>query len=102
MFVIGFIFGFLFGCGTVYAILTVPYQKTPLLTIDNPDTWKLVRAENCPKDRFYAILTVETSKGTRKFRGKSTVWMDLEKFHRCSTDEEAALSDLWEEAKKDI
>ena len=62
-------------------------------------SWRLISAENCPKDRFYAIITVETAKGIRKYRGNCTVWMDLDRFCRCSTDEECVLADLWREAQ---
>lgn len=40
-------------------------------------SWRLLRAEDCPVNNFYTILTVDTPAGQRKFRGTCTVWNEI-------------------------
>jgi len=60
------------------------------------DSWSLISIDKCPEDRFYALLKVETPCGVRTFKGNGNIWMDLERFRRCTTEEECVLTEFLE------
>lgn len=100
MFILGFLVGIIVGM--LLSVYSYNYGKAPPVNgwiPENPSHWRLVSAEKCSRDSFYAIMTVETRSGYRKFRGSCTVWNNLETFQRCSSGEESVLANFWEEAK---
>lgn len=96
MFTLGFIFGFVFGFLSACILWSIWKPS-----VENFKNWKLADVKPWEKDSFYSILTVETSNGTRVFRGSGTVWRDMKSKRRCPTSEEVILSDLYETAKED-
>jgi len=60
-------------------------------------TWRLLHAERCEANSCFAILTVETPNGIRRFHGRCH-YRDAETSAACSTQQMKVLEEFWQKA----